>query len=102
MVPTTLGLLIPYFRLEWEHEFEDDSSVLKKGLYGLSNNDSEQGEDHLVSVNADEPDEDYFNFGLGFSMIFRHGVLAFVDYETIFGLDDVTDHQFAAGLEFKY
>ena len=50
----------------------------------------------------DNPDTDYFNFGVGTSATFPRGISAFVDYATIWGLEDVTYHQFTGGLRMEF
>ncbi len=99
---TNLGVLSPYMRLEWEHEYESDSRTFKGRFFNSLEGVPNLEEDNVVLITSDDPGRDYFNFGLGLAMVFPSGFMAFIDYETILGLKDINSHQFAAGLRFEY
>ena len=100
-ISTTMGVLTPYLRMEWEHEFEDDPRKIQ-GRFADSLDDPEADQVNIIIIPTDDPDRDFFNLGLGFSALFQHGVLAFVDYETILGLEDINGHKISAGLKFEF
>ncbi len=99
---TNLGVLAPFMRLEWEHEYENDSGTPNGPFANSLTGIPDVGEDNVFLIATDDPDRNYFNFGLGLTMVFPNGIMAFMDYETILGLRDIDSHQFAAGLKFEY
>ncbi len=99
---TNIGVLTPYMRLEWEHEYENDQRDIKGRFINSLADDPSIEEDNVILITTDDPDRDYFNFGLGLTMVFPNGFLAFFDYETMLGLEDIDSHLFSAGLRFEY
>ena len=53
-------------------------------------------------IPTDNPDRDYFALGAGVSAVFSKGVSAFLYYETVLGLRDVTRHAFTAGVRLEF
>ncbi len=78
------GVLIPQGWVEWHHEFEDDSETIVTRYLNDPNALS-------LLVRTDDPDEDFFVLGGGVSAVFKGGTQAFVDVQTVQGLDDVTN-----------
>jgi uncharacterized protein YhjY with autotransporter beta-barrel domain len=85
------GVLIPFARVAWVHEFENDSQSMK-AFYTV---DPQQN--NLVA-RTDNPDRNYFELGLGVSAVVRGGLQAFFDYQTLLGYSDLTDHIFTVGI----
>jgi outer membrane lipase/esterase len=85
------GVLIPFARVAWVHEFENDSQKMK-AFYTV---DPQQN--NLVAQ-TDDPDRDYFELGIGVSAVMRGGLQAFFDYQTLLGYSDLTDHIFTIGI----
>jgi hypothetical protein len=54
--------------------------------------------DGYFVVLTDEPDEYYFVWGIGLAAQFGHSVSAFIDYENIAGLDQITSHEISFGV----
>nr|MDQ2695061.1 autotransporter outer membrane beta-barrel domain-containing protein [Pseudomonadota bacterium] len=89
------GVLTPYARVEWHHEFQDDSrSVAARYVNDPRGN--------LLVARSESPDRDYATLGLGVAGVFRGGVQAFVDYAAVLGLEDVTDHAVTAGVRVEF
>ena len=91
---TPWGVLLPQLRLEWEHEFENDSRT----IYASFVEDPTPNSEWQMQLQTDDPDRDFFRLGLGLSGTFRGGVSGFVQYETVFGLADVAAHNIALGV----
>lgn len=96
---TTMGVLIPYLRVEWEHEFINNAQDIQ---VIFPNDYHAKHATDIIIISTDGPDKDYLNFGVGISSIFPHGVLAFIDYETVLALKEVTLHQISAGLRLEF
>lgn len=91
---TGFGVLLPQLRLEWRHEFKNDRRTITSRFV----NDPTRTPLLLVT---DGPDRDFFTLGAGLSAIFRGGVAAFVYYETVLGLADVTVHNVTFGVRLE-
>jgi uncharacterized protein with beta-barrel porin domain len=89
------GVLIPYARLDWLHEFEDDSQVITAHFVddpaGLG-----------IEIQTDEPDTDYLRLRFGTSAQFQNGVVGFVDYGTILAHSEWSSHTISAGLRMEF
>lgn len=90
-ISTGVGVLLPQVRFEWEHEFLNDRRTLTARFV----NDPQRAP---IRFTTDRPDRDFFNIGVGLSATFRGGVAAFVQYDTVLGLDDVTRHTVVLGV----
>jgi hypothetical protein len=51
---------------------------------------------------TDDPDRDYFNLGAGLSVVLQRGVSAFVYYETVLALEDVTANKISVGVRLAF
>jgi len=69
------GVLVPYGRLEWAHEYKDDSRRIPSSLVLDS--------DSVVAVQTDNPDRDYLRVAIGAHAVMTHGVQAFIEYEQL-------------------
>jgi outer membrane autotransporter protein len=92
---TGFGVLVPQMRFEWEHEFLNDRRTVGTRFINDPANTP-------VLLQTDNPDRDYFNLGAGLSAVFQRNVSAFVYYETVLALRDVTAHKIAAGLRLAF
>jgi uncharacterized protein with beta-barrel porin domain len=90
-ISTGVGVLLPQVRFEWEHEFLNESRTLTARFV----NDPQRAP---IRFATDGPDRDFFNIGVGLSATFRGGVAAFVQYDTVLGLEDVTRHTVVLGV----
>ena len=88
------GVIAPYAKLDWHHEFEDDARTTTFQYVFDPFNTS-------YTLNTDEPDSNYFIAGLGMNLIFDSGQV-FVDYQTPLGLSDVTNHALTIGAKFDF
>ena len=96
-VSTDSGVIVPYFRAEWRHEFENDSEILQT-YYAAYGEENAVADGLILPVETEEPDEDFFELGLGVSAVFGNNIQAFFDYSTTVGLDDVEAHLFTVGV----
>ena len=94
-ISTPFAVLIPHLRLEWRHEYLNDSrSITAKFVndpFGV-----------FFTIPTENPDRDYFALGAGVAAALKKGVAAFLDYETVIGLRDITTHNFTAGVRVQF
>ena len=89
------GVLVPQVRGEWRHEHLND----QRSIRALFANDP-----FTVGflIPTDSPYRDYFAFGTGIASVFKKGVAAFLDFETVLGLRGVTNHNLTAGVRIEF
>jgi outer membrane lipase/esterase len=96
-VKTGFGVVSPQLRAEWAHEFKNDDRTLTaryiNGTKTTGNN---------IIIPAGKQDDDYFNLGASVSAVFAHGIMAYLDYATILGLEDISSHVFTAGVRIEF
>lgn len=90
------GVLQPYVRGEWRHEFEDDGRIIPVRFLGNTTNNL------AFSTVTESPDRNYFTVGAGVSATFARGVSAFVDYDALLGYDDIESHAFMVGTRMEF
>ena len=90
------GVLIPYLRATWVHEFENDSRFIRSFYV---NEFVPQGESAtILGAETDDPDEDYAIIGVGLSGVFAQRIQGFLQYERWAGLEDIEDNVFTLGV----
>jgi outer membrane autotransporter protein len=89
------GVLIPYTRLDWLHEFEDDAQVFTAYFIGDPNAQA-------IQIETDDPDRDYLRLRIGTSAQFQNGMVGFIDYGTILAHSDWTAHTLSIGLRTEF
>lgn len=87
---TSYGVFIPYFSIELEHEFEDNSRAIVASFV----NDPSQS---TFSVETDDPDRDFIHLGLGFSAALQGGKSLFLHYENLLSHDDTEQYTVTGG-----
>jgi outer membrane lipase/esterase len=91
---TSWGVLTPYIRGEYYHEFLDNSRNIGASFVG----DPNQLRFNLVT---DRPDRNYFIFGAGVSGTLARGTTAFFNYDTLLGRNNIHNHAFMVGLRME-
>jgi outer membrane autotransporter protein len=99
VINTSRGVLTPYLRADWEHEFENDDRNITARFAAVG---SSYDALNTIIIPTDEPDRNFFNFGAGLSAVLAGGWQCFLDYSTVFGYEDITLHRFVAGVRFEF
>jgi outer membrane autotransporter protein len=94
-ISTSWGVVVPQARLEWEHEFKDDSRI-STTRFALAPTAP------AFQVASDAPDRDYFNAGVGVLVVLPNGWMPFVDYEGLLGYSDFDRHRLTVGLRVEF
>jgi uncharacterized protein YhjY with autotransporter beta-barrel domain len=89
------GVLIPYARLDWLHEFKNDSQVINAYFV-------EDPSPMAIEIQSDDPDRDYLRLRFGTSAQFQNGVVGFIDFGTILAHSDWNSHSISAGLRMEF
>jgi uncharacterized protein with beta-barrel porin domain len=94
-ISRSFGVVLPYARAEWIHEFDNDARTVS-ATYVHDPNST------LLAARTNDPDRDYGFLGVGVSAVMPHGYQLFVDYQGLVGYRDLTEHQFVAGLRAEF
>lgn len=94
-IRTELVDLVPQARAEWWHEFENDSRSIQASF-------AADPDDVTKIIPTNDPDRDYFNVGVGLVGVFSEDATAFLEYQTVLGLEDVTNHIVRAQLRVNF
>src|SRR5712691_1865223 len=94
-VSTPIGVFVPQVHAEWRHEFLDDRRTISARFV---NDPLQTG----FRFQTDRLDRNYGAVGAGVSTVLRSGVSAFVNYETVVGLQDVTNHSVTGGARLEF
>ena len=92
---TPFGVLVPQIRGEWRHENLNGPIQIQAQFAADPTNT-------IFSVPTDSPDRNYFAVGTSISALLAKGVSAFFDFETILGLQNVTNYGFTAGIRMSF
>ena len=89
------GVLMPQARFEWEHEFTNNSRELSAQFVHDPTSST-------FSISTSDPDRDYFNLGVGFSMVGVGGRSGFLYYETRLDQDNIAQDWIKAGFRLEF
>lgn len=89
------GVLLPYARLEWVHEFETDPQTTIARFVNDPTNTP-------IVITGDEQDDGYGNVAIGISGVFANGRSAFLQYERRFAQEAIDRQTFTIGGRFEF
>jgi len=91
---TDIGIILPQIRAGWVHEYSNNSRTI--GASFVSQPFAP------MNVVTSKPDRDYATFGATVSGTFAHGWSAFLDYETLLDLSQVSINTFTIGARLEF
>lgn len=94
IVPTRLAIVVPHARIEWQQQSQQHRDSGTATLVGAD-----------VQVNAQpalDADKRFGRYALGLSAQFRRGMSAFLDYEALFGKDDLSERRVNLGAKLEF
>lgn len=94
-ISRSFGVVLPYARAEWIHEFDNDARTI--GATYIHDPNST-----LLAARTNNPDRDYGFLGVGVSAVMPHGYQLFLDYQGLIGFRDINEHRFVAGLRAEF
>ena len=89
------GVLSPYARFTYVSEQENDSQVIDARFASDPTNT-------LIAIQSDDPDTNFFRWGVGLSALFANGFSAFIDYDSVTSLDTIDYGEVTAGVRFTF
>ena len=94
-ISTGFGVVVPQASAEYVHEFLDDQRSVGFRLVQNLN-------DARFLFQTERPDRDYFNVGVGVSMVLPNGVTPFLSYRELLDYKDRSSHSVTVGLRFPF
>ena len=85
------GVLAPFVKLEYEHEFKNDPQKINTSFVLDSANT-------LFTPQGQQPDRNYFHFGAGTQFILPNGWISFIELEALLGQRDMNRSRLFLGL----
>jgi outer membrane lipase/esterase len=94
-ISTGFGVIVPQATVEYVHEFLDDQrSVGFRLVQDLAQ--------RRFLFQTDTPDRDYFNLGVGVSMVLPSGLQPFVNFRELVAYKDRSSHSVTLGLRIPF
>lgn len=95
------GVITPYVRADWVHEFQDDSETINVRFEADRFNNDPSNPSLPIRVETDERDSNYYVFSAGASVQLVRGVAGFINYRTTQQISnfDLTDLSWGIRLE---
>jgi uncharacterized protein YhjY with autotransporter beta-barrel domain len=87
------GVLLPYLSGAWRYEFKNDPTTVRARLAV-----QQEGQVFAINARSDEPDDSFFEIGVGVSAVFANNLQGFVEYRTVAGLDEISADLFSIGV----
>ncbi|MDP1926478.1 MAG: autotransporter outer membrane beta-barrel domain-containing protein [Thiobacillus sp.] len=85
------GVLVPFFKLEYEHEFKNDPQEVSTAFVLDDANT-------IFTPAGQEPDRNYFHLGAGTQFILPHGWMSFIEVEALMGHSELERNRLLLGL----
>jgi len=95
-ISTGFGVIVPQASADYVHEFLDDQRSVGFRLV----QDPSVGRKYLFQT--DPPDRDYFNLGVGVSMVLANGFQPFLNFRELVGYRDRSSHTVTLGLRVPF
>lgn len=108
-ISRSFGVLLPSFRAEWHHEFEDDPRAVRAKyaledqlLTGASSPGNFECAISCFTMLTNQADSDYAVASVGLSATFPRRVQFYVFYEALLGAANLNGNSIAAGLRGQF
>jgi outer membrane autotransporter protein len=89
------GVMVPYARLDWLHEFKDDAQTYTAYFVNdLAGN--------AIEISTDDPDRNYMRLRIGTTMQFQNGIAGFIDYDTLLANSKWDHHYISLGIRMAF
>jgi len=92
-ISTSIGIVSPHIRVEYQHEFEGPQSA----NVGFSD-----GSASGFLISGYPISRNYFTLGLGASFVTENAISAFVDYDALVGYSHQTNHSITLGVSARF
>ena len=91
----SFGVVVPQASIGWVHEYESDA----QNVTATYVDDPRQ---NILTARTNNPDRDYFEVNLGVSVVLREGAQIYASYDSVVGLNDLTQHFVSVGGRWEF
>ena len=85
------GVVVAYAKAEYHHLFDNNPGTVISSYNAIASTGA------AFDIPSDKPDSDFFQFAVGSSFVFEHGIQAFVQYQMSTGITNVSSHLISGG-----
>jgi len=93
-ISTSYGVIIPEVSASWTHQFITEGEDIITTFDIDPNNP--------FSYTTDKIESDFFTLSLATSVVLPHGIMGFIQYETLIGIDGYTINAFNIGARIEF
>ncbi len=93
-VSTSFGVFLPEFSAAWKHEFKTDGEEVNAAFSIDPQN--------AFSFTTDERVSDFFLLSVAASVVLPHGVMGFIQYESLLGIDNYAKNTLNIGARIEF
>jgi uncharacterized protein YhjY with autotransporter beta-barrel domain len=97
----SFGIVIPFVRGEFHRELGNDRRTIDAAYTAIAATTGIEGAQNF-NLATNEPDDQFYTGSVGCSLVFKHGVQAFLQYQQTFELEHIEDRAIAGGLRFEF
>jgi len=91
---TNFGVVVAQQSIYWKHQFNQDQRDVEVSFVGDTRA-------KRFTYKTEAPDQSFFEFNAGFSVILPKGIQAFVNFRTLFGHEFLKSHAGTIGLRYE-
>lgn len=88
------GVILPFGKAIWRYELEEDRDLIV-GRFAINPSDD-------FTIIPDKPDTSWYEVSAGLSVVFAHGISAFISYEEILHYEDTDLSTVSAGARLEF
>lgn len=93
----SFGVIVPYVRGEYHHEFENDARVVSAAYADVATTGAGN-----FALRTDKPDDSYTQATAGVSVVLAHGLQGYLQYQQVFSLDTYSDRVITGGARYEF
>jgi uncharacterized protein YhjY with autotransporter beta-barrel domain len=97
----SFGIVIPFIRAEIHREFGNDRRTIDAAYSAIAETTGIEGAQNF-DLATNEPDDQFYTGMLGCSLVLKHGVQAFLQYQQTFELEHIEDRAIAGGIRLEF
>ena len=94
------GVIVPYARAEFRKELENDPRNISATYASMPAASVTAAQDFNLAT--DEQDDQFIVVAGGFSVVFKHGLQGFLQYQQVLDLDTFSDRVIAGGMRLEF
>jgi len=90
------GVLVPYVRAEYHHNFDANVYAVSSAYNAIASSGAQ------FNLPSDAAGDHYYQFAGGLSLVLKHGIQGFVQYQASSGLQYITNRQISGGIRGEF